>query len=340
MKRLAAALALPLLLSAPQPAAAEYLVREIGSFHVGGRNVTLSGLPQREITFTPGAPPLRVDPNGEFEAEAMYVQFVRLANPRSRLPILMWHGGGLSGVTWESTPDGRPGWQHFFLRAGYDVFVSDAVERGRAGWSRFPEIYSSEPFFRAKREAWDLFRFGPSYTEGGAREAFEGLQFPVDAFDAFARQFVPRWATNDAATQRAYDALVQRVCPCIVIVHSQGGNFGFTAALNNPDRVRALIAVEPSGAPNPAQAEAARARGIPHLFVWGDYIDRHAFWQRVVAAPNRWRDALRTAGARVDVLDLPAAGIRGNSHMLMMDRNSDAIAERIAAWIASLNLQN
>lgn len=73
MKRLAAALALPLLVLAPPPASAEYLVREIGSFHVSGRNVTLSGLPQREITFTPGAPPLRVDPNGEFEAEQMYV---------------------------------------------------------------------------------------------------------------------------------------------------------------------------------------------------------------------------------------------------------------------------
>ena len=30
-----------------------------------------------------------------------------------------------------------------------------------------------------------------------------------------------------------------------------------------------------------------------------------------------------------DVLDLPATGITGNSHMLMMDRNSDQIAARM-----------
>jgi pimeloyl-ACP methyl ester carboxylesterase len=325
-------------LAAVSTARADFTVREIGSFHIGGRTAVLSGMPTREITFTPGAPPLRVDPNGEFAVEQMYVQYVRLAQPRSRLPVLLWHGGGLTGVTWETTPDGRPGWQQFFLQAGYDTYVSDAVERGRASWARYPEIFASEPFFRSRKEGWELFRIGPSYEVGGRREAFEGTQFPIEAYDQFTMQAVPRWATNDAATQRAYDALVQRVCPCIIVVHSQGANFAFNAAVTAPDKVRAVVAVEPSGAPDPARVEAARARGVPHLFVWGDYIDRHAFWQRIVAAPNRWRDALREAGARVETLDLPAAGVRGNSHMLMMDRNSDEIARRVEAWIAGLNL--
>ncbi len=41
-------------------------VREVGSYHVGGRAVTLSGLPIRELSFTPGAPPLKIDPNGNY----------------------------------------------------------------------------------------------------------------------------------------------------------------------------------------------------------------------------------------------------------------------------------
>ena len=109
------------------------------------------------------------------------------------MPLLLWHGGGLSGVTWETKPDGKPGWQQFFLNAGYDVYVSDAVERGRASWARYPEIFKSEPFFRPKKEAWELFRIGPSYEVGGKREAFEGEQFPVEAFDQFAKQGIPRW---------------------------------------------------------------------------------------------------------------------------------------------------
>jgi hypothetical protein len=41
----------------------------------------------------------------------MYVQYVKLADSKARYPLLMWHGGGLSGVTWETKPDGKPGWQ-------------------------------------------------------------------------------------------------------------------------------------------------------------------------------------------------------------------------------------
>jgi hypothetical protein len=333
-----AALAAAALAASVASAAAQFSVREIGSFHIGGRTETLAGLPTREIVFTPGAPPIRSDPNGEFEVEQMYVQFVRLASPRASVPILMWHGGGLTGVTWETKPDGKPGWQQFFLNAGYDTFVSDGVERGRASWARYPEIYKSEPFFRAKKEGWELFRIGPTYEVGGKREAYEGQRFPVAAFDQFAKQFVPRWATNDAATQKAYDALVQRVCPCIVMVHSQGGNFGFTAALNAPDKVKALIAVEPSGSPDPTKVEAAKVKGIPHLFVWGDFIDKVPVWGRIVQGPNRWRDAIQAAGAPVTVIDLPAAGVRGNTHMLMMDDNSDDIAKMIHEWIGKQGL--
>jgi pimeloyl-ACP methyl ester carboxylesterase len=325
---------------AASPAAADYLVREIGSFHVGGRTETLSGLPARDVVFSPGAPSRRVDPNGEFEVEQMYVQYVKLAQPRAKLPVLLWHGGGLTGVTWETKPDGKPGWQHFFLQNGYDTYVSDAVERGRASWARFPEIFKTEPLFRTKKEAWELFRIGPTYEPGGQRVAYEGQQFPVEAFDQFMKQAVPRWTSTDAAIQRAYDAYVDKVCPCIVVVHSQGGNFGFTAALNAPDKIKALVAVEPSGSPDPAKVDLAKLKGVPHLILWGDYIDQNEAWQGYRKAPTRYREALVAAGVKADVMDLPAMGVKGNSHMLMMDRNSDDIARRVHDWLGQQGLTN
>ena len=125
------------LLMASAPGAAQNLeVREIGSLHVGGRIAEVAGLPEQEIVFSPGAPPLRINPNGAFQVEQMYAQYVRLQNPRARYPLILAHGGGLTGVTYETTPDGRPGWQMAFLRAGHDVYVTDAVERGRSGWAR------------------------------------------------------------------------------------------------------------------------------------------------------------------------------------------------------------
>jgi pimeloyl-ACP methyl ester carboxylesterase len=317
-----------------------YGVSEVGSFHVGGRQVTLSGLPAKEIVFTPGSPPFRVDPNGDFEVEQMYVQYVKLFGPyaRAKYPLLLWHGGGLTGVTWETKPDGKPGWQQFFLKAGHDVYVSDATERGRASWARYPEIFKGEPFFRTKKEAWELFRIGPanSYAVAPAQRKLhpEGTQFPMEAFDQFAKQGVPRWSTNDAATQAAYDALVQKVCPCVIVVHSQGGNFAFNAALKAPEKIKALVAVEVSGSPNPATADLSKLKGVPHLFVWGDYIDRQALFVKISAGIDNFEKALRAQGGVVDRIDLPkTTGVRGNSHMLMMDRNSDQVAQQIQDWM-------
>jgi pimeloyl-ACP methyl ester carboxylesterase len=318
------------------PATAQPLqVREIGSLHVGGRVAELSGLPEQEIVFSAGAPPIRVNPNGQFQVEQMYAQYVRLADPRARYPLILAHGGGLTGVTYETTPDGRPGWQMAFLRAGHDVYVTDAMERGRSGWARSPQILAGEPVFRTMGEGWGLFRIGPAEgwnLEAAQRRAFPESRFPLAAWDQFMKQAVPRWVTTDRQVQAGYDALVQRICPCVLLVHSQGGNFGFTAALAAPELIKAVIAVEPSGAP-PATADAARLRGVPHLVVWGDYTGDNPFWQRIRANIDRWQGQIREAGGVAETLDMPAAGVRGNSHMIMMDDNSDDVAVRIQAWM-------
>jgi pimeloyl-ACP methyl ester carboxylesterase len=287
-------------------------VAEIGSFHVGGRPVSLSGLPTRDVVFTAGSAPIKVDPNGDFEAEQMYVQYVKLAKPKARYPLLLWHGGGLTGVTWETKPDGKPGWQLFFLRAGHDVYVSDAVERGRASWARYPEILQGEPLFRTKKQAWEDFRIGApgSYKlNANERAALPGQLFPVEAFDQFMKQAVPRWSTTDVQIQAAYNQLVQKVCPCVIVVHSQGGNFGFNAALTAPDKVKALIAIEPSGAPKPEVAAAGTLKGVPHLVVWGDFIAQSPVWTRFVPASKGYADALRAAGGAADWWDLPKMGV-------------------------------
>lgn len=312
-------------------------VKEIGSFHVGGHNVSLAGLPARMVTLTKGAPPRSFPADGDYETGQMYAQYVRLSEPKARWPLLLWHGGGMTGATWETKPDGDRGWQSWFLHAGHDVYVSDAVERGRASWSRFPQIYADEPHFRSKQECWELFRFGPhgSYP---ARQPFPETLFPVGCFDQFTKQIVPRWADNDAATQAAYDALIAKVGPSVVVTHSQGGNFGYNAALNTPQMVRAVVAVEPSGAPDPEGLDLSLLRHIPHLLVLGDYIDGDPYWRALLERVHRYVEALRNVGATADILDLPALGIRGNSHFPMMDQNSDAVAGLVQEWMTRVGL--
>lgn len=318
-------------------------IAEIGSFFVGGKLVRLHDMPVRERVSTVGGPSYRDDPNGEIVAGQMYVQFLRLEKPLGVGPLLFWHGGGMTGAAWETTPDGRAGWQTYFLRAGFTTYVCDAVERGRASWAPFPQIYPEAPYFRTAKEAWeDTFRLGPRGSwnaDPTLRRTYPGSMFPGDGFEAFLAQGVPRWGCNDALTEAAYEALIDRLDPgLILLTHSQGGNFGLSAALHAPERIRAVISLEPSGAPDPARRDAARMKQVPHLFVWGDNWAGNDFWRASRPAAERWRDALAAAGADVTWIDLPQRGIAGNSHVLMGDMNSDAIAGIVLDWMKSRGL--
>jgi hypothetical protein len=77
---------------------------------------------------------------------------------------------------------------------------------------------------------------------------------------------------------------------------------------------------------------------VPHLVVWGDRIAEDPFWSRIRQNVERWQERVRGAGGGADTLDLPAAGVPGNSHMLMMDTNSDEVAERVQRWMEAKGL--
>ena len=49
-------------------------------------------------------------------------------------------------------------------------------------------------------------------------------------------------------------------------------------------------------------------------------------------------DAVRAAGGRADVVNLPQAGIKGNSHMMMMDKNNLQVADVIQGWLEKQGL--
>jgi hypothetical protein len=251
----------------------------------------------------------------------------------------MWHGGGLTGVTYETTPDGREGWLNYFLRKGWSVYNSDAVERGRAGWAQYPDIFKGEPVFLTTANPFERFRIGAagSYDPDPAkRKLLPGSQFPNEGYENFTKQNVPRWTTNDDATLAAYIAEIDRVCPCVILFHSQAGAFGFKAAQARPDKVKALIAVEPAGVGDPAKVGVLK--GIPSLLVYGDFIEQDSRWPKIRATGLAFADGIRAAGGTADVVDLPKAGIKGNSHMMMMDKNNAEVAALIQAWLEGKGL--
>jgi pimeloyl-ACP methyl ester carboxylesterase len=308
-------------------------LRDLGSFHVGGRLIEVAGQPIREIVFTPGGVPAKVDPNGKYQVEQMYVQYFLPQNRRGKLPLLLWHGGGLSGVTYETKPDGGDGWMRYFIRHGWDTYVSDAVERGRSGWTN---TFKGDPVFLPLGDPWERFRIGPigSWNEDVTkRTAYPGTQFPTAAYGQFLKQAVPRWLTTDDVVVAAYIELVDKVCPCVVLVHSQSGSFGFKTLEARPDKVKALVAIEPTlgGDKN----KVSTIKNTPVLFVIGDNARDHPRWSKIRGGDVEYANALKSAGGSVDFIDLPDVGIKGNSHMLMMDKNSDQIADLINRWLLS-----
>ncbi|MEI8274477.1 MAG: esterase [Hyphomicrobiales bacterium] len=327
--------------AAPAVAAEPIALRDMGSFHIGGRIAEVSGKEVRMIVRQPGGPQTKYDPNGQFMVEQMYVQYFLPQNRKGKVPLLMWHGGGLTGVTYETTPDGREGWLNMFVRKGWDTYVSDAVERGRSGFAS-PDVWPSEPTFLNYQDPYERFRIGQGEGSWNAdpqkRKPIPGTQFPVEAYENYMKQSVPRWLSTDDAIIAGYVALVDKICPCVVLMHSQGGAFGFKVAEKRPDKFKAIVAIESATAG--IVANAAKLKDVPVLMVFGDHVDEHPRWAAFKKIDLAYGDAVRAAGGKVDVVHLPEVGIKGNSHMMMQDKNNGEIADVIQKWLADNKLND
>ncbi|WP_430450105.1 hypothetical protein [Rhodophyticola sp.] len=293
-----------------------YTLRDFGSYTVGGRmHRVMEGEPQ-EVQFTRTAS-YTYDPRGHFAVEQTYVQYFIPDRARDLPPVVLVHGGGMHGSTWETTPDGRPGWINLLLDRGREVHVVDMVERGRSGFA--PGLWDDAPILRSAEEAWTLFRIGPS--DGFVRRrAFEGTQFPVSALDGFLQRIVPRWLSTTQLQTNGVIALIDRLGAASLVCHSQGGEVGFDAFRARPDKVFGILAVEPSAFP-PSDVTC------PITLLAGDYLDTAQHW---FDRAEGWRDSvakLRARGVSACFIDTAKTVARGGSHFLMMDRNSDDVLD-------------
>ena len=152
-----------------------------------------------------------------YVTDQMYVEERVPARLTHAYPIVMVHGGTMSGVNFTWTPDGREGWAQYFVRQGYAVYVVDQPGRGRSGY--LPATYgparnveSGNSFARfvsqEKSKLWPqavLHSLPIGYTlddVGGIREprGMLGRRFGVDM----------HMVTADVATVRNLMLAVER----------------------------------------------------------------------------------------------------------------------------------
>lgn len=308
-----------------------------GSCFFGGKRITLEGNDPVKMRYWPGGPELNYDPNGDFQAGQMYVQYTRLADPVVPYPVCMIHGGGGTGALWESTQQGTPGWEFMFLENGFHVNVSDGVERGRASWAQFPQINPVPPMFNSYAERWTTYRLGERLGE-----PYPGSRFDASKFDDLIKQQVPRWTTSIPMAQEAYNAYIASMKDgCILLAHSQGGLFALNAALACPQNVKAIVLIESSSTLDVTQTDVSSLKDIPFLFVWGDFLgeayrsERYT-WIGDFAYTKTMRslhEKILDLGGCSQWLHLPEMGIRGNTHAMMIEDNSRQIADMVCDWL-------
>lgn len=125
-----------------------------------------------------------------------------------------------------------------------------------------------------------------------------------------------------------------------MVSHSQSGAFPVETALLNPDGIKAMVLVEPGGTGAWYTDEQIRLISkIPVLVVFGDNVENDTgvpghSWKDAYNGWKHFTERVRAAGGTAKMMFLPELGIKGNSHMLMMDTNNQQIADLIMQWIA------
>jgi hypothetical protein len=305
-------------------------------------------------------------------------------------PLVLIHGGSQTGAGWMETPDGREGWVPYFLRRGYAVYVVDQVARGRAPYH--DEFYGKKSFqtldFVLQRfAAGERYKLWP---QAHLHTQFPGTAKPGDPiFDNFYASNTPSMDDRLKQAQLNADAIVallDRLGPSIVLVHSQSGLYPWQVTQRRPNLVKAIVALEPSGppvhdvdfhgAPNWfTDVPAVKAYGLSTIPVTyapavtpqsplafaqqekPDAPDLVRCWRqkeparKLVALADRpilivtaeasfyapynhcTVSYLEQAGAKPTHIRLADAGLHGNGHMMMMEKNSDAVAGVVANWL-------
>jgi hypothetical protein len=327
----------------------QLVIREQGSFAIGG-SVKANPGTFDAITRTPEGQTLHGD--------HAYV-FYQIPEKARKYPLVMWHGYGQFSKTWESTPDGREGFQNIFLRRNFPVYVIDQPRRGNAGRGMVGTTITPTP----DEQFWfNVFRVGvwPDY--------FPGVQFPKDAesLNQYFRQITPDTGPIDINVNvDAVSALFDKIGEGILVTHSHSGGMGWLTGIKNQN-IKAIISYEPGsgfvfpdeGVPEPIESSAGAlvANGvskeefmkltkIPIVIYYGDNIPTTPDpnpgtdgWRARLEMAKLWRDAVNKYGGDVSVIHLPEIGITGNTHFPFSDLNNLEIADLMSEWLKEKGL--
>ena len=286
--------------------------------------------------------------------------FYQIPKNAKKISLVFLHGWGQSGKSWETTPDGRDGFQNIFLEKNFPVYIVDQPRRGRAGQSTEPLNFTARP----DDQLWyNTFRIGeyPNY--------YDNVKVPRDAesLSQFFHQMTPSFPTDEKIIVDAMVKVFEKSGDGILITHSAGGGPGWSTAIKS-DKVKAIISLEPGAFPFPAgevppveettsifpavgteifRADFMKLTKIPIVVYFGDNIpsgDKPVAnwgkdnWRTRLNLARKWAAVVNKYGGDCQIVYLPDVGITGNTHFLMADLNNVEVANVMENWIKSKGL--
>ncbi len=314
--------------------------------------------------------------NGDtFHGDHGYAQFYIPQKARN-YPLILWHGMGQSGRSWESTPDGREGFQALLTRRDWPLYIIDQPRRGRAGYTASArDDASAHPTSASERGVWNAFRNG-IWVPGQKASLYPGVRFPSApaAIDQFFRQQTFNTGQEPRTTEyltymgNTAAALLRQTGPAVLVTHSNSGKYGWFTAMAS-DAVKAIVAYEPGQFVFP---EGETARDIPFknalanemlqpinvssesfrkltqmpiLIIYGDNIATEPsdifnvdVWRIASTRARHFVDAINRNGGDATLAFLPEIGIKGNTHAPFADLNNLEIADHLEQWLHAKGL--
>jgi len=332
-------------------------IQQQGSFEAGGTVIKNPGVfdPIKHGAFNPSN---QASEGQTLHGDHAYVFYQIPAKPR-KLPLVFWHGYGQSAKTWETTPDGREGFQNIFLRRGFPVYLLDQPRRGRSGRSTVAGTINAAP----DEQLWfGIFRMGIG------TEFYPGVQFSKDpeALNQFYRHMVPNTGPYDIEVNtNAVSALFDKIGQGILVTHSHSGGQGWVTAIKNKN-IQAIVSYEPGSgfvfpkgevpdsidyvggtlrAVGEPMNDFLKLTKIPIVIYYGDYIPDgpskypgEEQWRAALTMAKRWRDIVNKYGGDVTITRLPDVGLKGNTHFPMSDLNNIEVANLLSSFLKSKGL--
>lgn len=306
---------------------APMVINEMGSFRAGGKELTDPTNPNKTLSCDHG-----------------HVDYQVPHKPRA-VSLFMWHSS--STAVWQNRWDGGEGYQSIFLRRGYPVYLWDGPRVGRGNWSCAPITYT--PAYR-DQENFAAWRFGLTYPNW-----FPGVQFPVNDPAAWEQATRARYDEFDTLANALLEAeaagkALDRIGPSVALTNSAGGWRAMMARLKS-DKLIGIVAYETPGfifpegegpAPNPngpygphsvPLKEFMRLTQIPIQLVFGDNTDKRPIWAASLQTARQFAEIANAHGGKVEVLVLPDAGLKGNTHIPMADLNNGKVADLLSEWL-------